>query len=250
MKRICSALLAVTLCLSLTVPAFAADAAAFTDAKDIRHWDAVATLAQLGIIEGKEDGAFHPTDTITRAECAKLIVTILYGGNEYTPDETAATGVFPDTSGHWAEKYIDHCGELHIISGRGDGTFDPDATVTGLELLKMALAALNYDAEMYNLVGELWADGTDRLARSVNPSLYTGLFALDIAQPQPITRDDAAQILYNALQGTIQRIYFPGDGRYPGWYIAGATREDGSPVTLLWERFFLDEMPEAPAQPE
>lgn len=250
MKRICSTLLAVALCLSLAVPASAADATTFTDAKDIQHWEAVATLTQLGIIEGKEDGAFHPTDTITRAECAKIIVSILYGGKEYTPNETAATGSFPDTQGHWAEKYIDFCGELRIINGRGDGSFDPDAAVTGLELIKMALVSLNYDAEMYNLVGDLWADATDRLARSVNPSLYTGLFSMDISQPQPLSRDDAAQILYNTLQGTTKRLYSAGDGRYPDRYIADATREDGSPVTLLWERFQLDEVPEVPAQPE
>lgn len=249
MKRICSILLSAALCLSLSAPAFAAkQPTSFTDAKDIQHWEAVATLTQLGIIEGKEDGAFHPTDTITRAECAKLITRIFRSGEEYVPWETAVTGFFPDISGHWAEKYIDFCGELHIINGRGDGSFDPDAAVTGLELLKMALTTLNYDAEEYHLVGDSWAESTDKQSRWTAPSLYTGLTSVNISQP--ITRDDAAQILYNALQVPPKCIVFYNDGRFPPSAIVDATREDGSLSSLLWEYFHLDETPEVPAQPE
>lgn len=39
-----------------------------------------------------------------------------------------------DTEGHWAEAAIDAVTDAGIMNGRGDGIFDPDATVTRAEL--------------------------------------------------------------------------------------------------------------------
>ena len=41
-------------------------AAAFTDAGQIRETQAVNTLVDLGVLEGKEDGSFDPKGTVTR----------------------------------------------------------------------------------------------------------------------------------------------------------------------------------------
>ena len=43
---------------ALALGAGAADAGSFTDAKSVTHWQAVATLAKLDVISGKEDGSF------------------------------------------------------------------------------------------------------------------------------------------------------------------------------------------------
>ena len=43
-----------------------------------------------------------------------------------------------DVKGHWAESYINYCYSLGIIAGRGNGKFDPAATVTGNEAAKMS----------------------------------------------------------------------------------------------------------------
>lgn len=247
-KRILSPLLSLCLCVSLAVPASAAEGAAdptrFTDAAQIEHWEAVAALCKLGVMEGKDDGAFHPEDTLTRAEAAKLIVTMLDGGEGLTSQEVSQH-TFSDTQGHWAEPYIERCVSLGILSGRGDGTFDPNNQVTTLELLKIALAVLGYDPSAYRLTGSDWAEETDTLARRT--ALYTGLSGVSLNQP--VSRDNAAQILYNVL-GTTPNIVVPSQGDGLSWRYEYATRDDGSPSSFLYERFGLDAVEDLPAQPQ
>lgn len=239
---------------TLQVPAFtvpvaaAADAAQFTDAADIRRWEAVAVLAKLGVMTGKDDGAFHPGDTLTRAEAAKLLTVLMCGGRGVQLDGRYEFR-FPDTEDHWALPYIEYCVDLGILAGRGDGRFDPDAPVTGLELCKMALVALGYDPAAYRLTGNRWAEKTGELAQGLcDPALHTGLESA--MMEADCSRDSAAQILYNALQCT-PRCVKPvngGEGEVV-WQFADATKPDGTPSTLLYERFGLDEVGELPAQP-
>lgn len=260
-KKFVSLMLTLAVALSLAVPALAEEAPQdadgesiiFTDAAQIEHWEAVASLAQLGMIAGKDDGAFHPTDTLTRAEAAKFIVTIVVGPN-ITPERLMENledypGNFSDIQGHWAEAYIKQCDKSAFIVGRGDGTFDPDGQVTGLELLKMALVSLGYEAKEYQLLGDSWAEQTDRVARSTRPSLYEGLIGVNITQP--ITRDNAAQILYNALQVTpkVATGRYTDDNGQNRWILEDDVRGDGTPVTLLYQMFGLDAFPDIPAQP-
>lgn len=256
LRKLLSTLCAAALLLSALPAALGADTDAYTDAAHIQHWEAVATLSKLEVIGGKDDGSFDPEGTLTRAEAAKLITLTMQGGKELSTESwhpitatKAGAPSFTDIQGHWAEDYIECCVDLGILSGRGDGTFDPDAQVTGLELCKMALAALGYDPNEYALNGSRWAEKTDQLARYSDPSLYQGLDAVVMANP--ISRDDAAQILCNALQAT-PKIVAPvtdPDGSV-SWQFKDATRSDGTPSTLLWERFQLEEVGQLPAQPE
>ena len=61
-------------------------AAAFTDAGQIRETEAVNTLVDLGVLEGKEDGSFDPKGAVTRAEMCKIISVILNGGPAGGPE--------------------------------------------------------------------------------------------------------------------------------------------------------------------
>ena len=56
--------------------------AAFTDQADIESTEAVDALTALGVIDGYEDGSFQPNVTVNRAEMAKMIFTIINGGND------------------------------------------------------------------------------------------------------------------------------------------------------------------------
>jgi len=180
-----------------------ASAANFTDAEDIQHTDAVNTLVALKVIDGKPDGSFAPEETVTRSQMAKMIAVAMNGGND-TFTGTKTTPSFTDIKGHWAEAYIEYCADLDIISGRGDGTFDPDATVTGLEATKMVLTALGYNAEAYQLIGAKWASRTDQLAQAAKPSLYDELAGT--AMNANATRDTAAQLIWNGLQNKTVKV--------------------------------------------
>jgi len=228
LKRVLSlGLSGVMLAGLLTVGASAAD---FTDAEDIQHADAVNTLVALKVIDGKDDGSFAPEETVTRSQMAKMIAVAMNGGSETTTG-TKTNPSFTDIKGHWAESYIEFCSDLDIISGRGDGTFDPEAKVTGLEAAKMVLTALGYNADAYLLKGEKWATRTDELARAADPSLYDELAG--VTMNAPINRDVAAQMIWNGLQNWTKRIT-PNENKNNGeitW-----TYGSGS-GTLLYERF-------------
>lgn len=209
MKRhIFYGLLSIVLCALLSVPASAAsqtsvDPTQFTDAADITHWEAVSTLTKLGVLNGKPDGSFDPTSPVTRGEAAKLMVVL--AGN---PEPSGESAAFSDVDGHWAKPYIESCAQMGILSGRGDGTFDPDGGVSLYELAKMALILIGYEAEEYHFTDSDW------LSRVCSRAMYVGLdeeltegtpaFPKDGAglldNETPITREKCAQLLYNALQ--------------------------------------------------
>ncbi|MFQ9918439.1 MAG: S-layer homology domain-containing protein [Flavonifractor plautii] len=47
-----------------------------------------------------------------------------------------------DVNTNWAKGHINYCYTTGIIAGRGNGKFDPSATVTALEAAKMLLVAV------------------------------------------------------------------------------------------------------------
>ncbi len=254
MKRICYALLAAALCLSLCAPAFAAEPVAvvdpteFSDAKDIQYWPAVATLAKLGVIDGKDNGSFDPAGNVTRAEAAKLIAVIMNGGGEVNA-AVKAEPTFTDIQGHWAEGYIEYCADMNIVNGAGDGTFGPDGQVSVLQMYKMALTALGYDWVVYQLAGSRWAERVLDCARKADGRKLTEGLANNgmdgTGADQPATREMVAQILYNALQAiTIEIVP---DKNTSGGEIVWAYLP--SSITLLQVRFGLDDLPTVPAQP-
>ena len=84
------------------------------------------------------------------------------------------------------------------MAGKGDGTFDPNGTVTATEAAKMLLVALGYNASFEGMVGANWAISTNVLANQ--NKLYGGL-SIDV--DAGLTRDSAAQMVYNALDAGI-----------------------------------------------
>ena len=197
LKRALSLLLAAAMLIGMMVVGASAAGSLddFSDRDEIVNQDAVSLLTILGVIEGKEDGSYYdPTGNVTRAEMAKMIATILNQGADVDGLYTGMNTGLTDVSGHWAESYINYCYSLGIIAGRGNGTFDPGATVTGTEAAKMLLVAAGYDASIEGLEGADWAIRTAALASNL------GIFdELTAPTGDPLNRDNAALLVYNAL---------------------------------------------------
>ena len=196
LKRALSlALAAIMLIGMMVVSASATGLDDFSDKDKVVNKDAVSMLTTLGVINGKEDGSyFDPTGNVTRAEMAKMIATVLNQGADVDGLYVGMNTGLTDVKGHWAESYINYCYSLGIIAGRGNGKFDPAATVTGNEAAKMLLVAAGYDAQLEGLTGNDWAIKTASLASTL------GIFD-DLTAPtgDPLTRDNAALLIYNAL---------------------------------------------------
>ena len=198
LKRVLSLALASVMVVSMMViGAGAANFDDFSDKDKIVNKEAVSVLVELGVLAGKDDGSYDPTGIITRGEMAKIICVVLNKGQD--PNLGAVnSNTYTDTVGHWAAPYIEYCTTLGIVAGKGDGTFAPNDTVTASEASKMLLVALGYNAQYESMIGANWAVATNVLANK--NGLYDGL-TLDVSAG--LTRDNAAQMMYNALDAKV-----------------------------------------------
>ena len=86
----------------------------FTDADSTRYRGAIRLLSLAGHLDGFEDGTFRPADSLTRAQAAKLLASLL--GQRDAQGQSS----FADAKGHWAEHYIALCAARGIVSGATD----------------------------------------------------------------------------------------------------------------------------------
>ena len=208
LKRALSLVMAMALIVGMMViSASAVSVKDFTDSDEIDHNEAVNTMVALNVIDGKEDGSyFDPTGTLTRAEMAKLVTYILNGGVEPVLGEKV-TPTYSDIDGHWAEAYIEYCSSMGIIAGDGAGKFNPTGVLTASQAAKMLLTAMNYKDDIFGFLGNAWEINVNREANAAG--LYKELG--DIRASDPISRDDAAQMVYNAIQSKTMELTWSRD---------------------------------------
>lgn len=200
LKKVLSLVLCLAMMLSIMV---VGAGAAFGDQDKIENAEAVDMCVALGIIDGFEDGNYHPEKNITRAQAAKLISVMVNGGKDAVKDVATSsyTDVLTDSSSAWANKYVEFCSVEGIVAGVGGGRFAPAANLTGTQLAKMLLVALGYDAEDEGFLGDAWALNVNTKAAKVG--LYAGLEDVDVSVA--MSRDDAAQMIWNALNVDLGR---------------------------------------------
>ena len=195
LKKVLSLVLCVAMMLSVMV---VGAGAAFSDQSKIKNTEAVDACTALNIIGGYPDGSFKPEGNITRAEVTKMICVALNGGKNPAVS-TNTTPTFSDVRNNanaaWAEGYIESCAAQGIVSGVGGGKFAPNGNVTGVQLAKMLLVSLGYKSENEGFTGNAWATNVN--VRAAQKGLYDGLEKMDTNAA--ITRDNAAQMVWNAL---------------------------------------------------
>ncbi len=107
---------------------------------------------RLGMLTGEEyNGIWYMNlgDYLTRGQAAKILATF----TKNTSDPSAYTryrNEFSDIDGHWAEEYIKYCYEHDLLSGKGNGIFDPDGCVKKEELIQI-LVNIQESNSMYSL---------------------------------------------------------------------------------------------------
>lgn len=199
LKKVLALVLAMSTVFGLSVSAGAA-ATDFNDYDEIGNKEAVEVMNALNVIGGNDKGEFNPDGYLTRAEMCKMVSYVMNGGKAPVLS-TSATPTYTDIKGHWGEAYIEYATSMGIVGGVGGGKFAPDSTLTGTQAAKMMLTAMGYDATVFGFGGTGWDTNVNRYANEAG--LYDELGSL---QPNlPITRDDAAQLMYNAMQATMMK---------------------------------------------
>ena len=197
MKKFLSLVLALAMTMSLvTVSAGAKD---FTDNSKIEYKEAVDVVSALGIVEGYEDGAFNPQNTLTRGAAAKIICNLILGTTTASAlrADTAPYSDVPTTNTFAG--YIAYCQKEGIISGYADGTFRPAATLTGYAFMKMLLGALGYDSDIEGYTGANWSIAVGKRALGIELDDGNDNFVGTAA----VTREEACLYAFNTLKATM-----------------------------------------------
>ncbi|MBE5040629.1 S-layer homology domain-containing protein [Ructibacterium gallinarum] len=109
------------------------------------------------------------------------------------------------TAQHWAYTAITELGKKGIIQGFEDGTFQPDATVSRAEFVKMLILALDMDvtdgeSPFEDVASEEWY--APYIISAAKQGLVYGVSQNQFEPDSSITREDMAVILYRAVQNT------------------------------------------------
>ncbi len=196
LKKILALVLSLMMVLSVMVTASAAD---FSDADEIQYAEAVDVLNGLDILTGSQ-GKFAPKGTLTRAQAAKIITFIALGEDTNKLVKGTGSAQFSDVTGGWAYDYVSYCANEKIISG-SQGKFFPDAEVTGYQFGKMVLNVLGIEGTYTGSGWEL------RVATALkSEDLLAGL-ADSFTLKAKLTREEAAQIAFNAMNYVTETVY-------------------------------------------
>ena len=156
-------------------------------------------LKNIGIMQGDENGNFHPDRPINRAEYTAMILRLI--GMEELSDSYGLVHSFKDVPiGHWSEKYLSLAYEMGIIQGVGNGCFGINDDVKYQDAVKILVSALGYQLVAEKSGG--YPGGYMKTATSLGllkKIKFTGVF----------TRSLAAQLITNAL--TVDIVNASGD---------------------------------------
>ncbi|MFC1599478.1 S-layer homology domain-containing protein [Patescibacteria group bacterium] len=174
---------------------------AFNDIYD--HWGKsyIQKLNDQKVIEGYDDGGFHPNDNINRAEMVKLALTA--AGYDLGLSIVDEEFVFEDLD-EWQRPCVYQAWKNGIVAGYDDGTFAPAQNVTRAEAIKIAMLAFNVEPREIN--GNYAFDDTiDHWAASYINEAYVRFIVAGRADGnfypnEPITRAEAAKIISKLIE--------------------------------------------------
>lgn len=162
------------------------------DISGTKYEEAAEILGALGIMVGDAGtGAFRPNDRILRSEMAKVAVYTI--GLEDVANSSNAPTRFPDVvPNHWANGAINVASQQGMVIGDDVGTFRPDDPVLFQEAVAIMVRALGYEPRAATIGG--YPSGYMVIA-SENQMLK----GITATGPEPATRGDIAQLVFNSL---------------------------------------------------
>ena len=172
--------------------------APFADITEEYAWavEAITTLKDLGVINGKDDNNFAPDADITRAEFTKMVAVLF--GLEVGAVDTHFADCAADA---WYTPYIVAATEAGFINGVNDAEFAPDATITREQACTILGRALKVagEAELtFTDAAEVADYAKAAIAALAEMGIVNGYEDGSFAPVNNITRAEAAKIMAGA----------------------------------------------------
>lgn len=158
----------------------------YMDVKDENFQNILDVLASYNIINGYNDNTFRPGNCVTRAEAAKIIVSLL----GYEDLSLGITSEFSDMKNHWAGRYAEVTNALNLIVGFDDNTFRPNEYLPFDEAIKIIINILGYSDEFLK---------TNSIENTMDIAARLNLLDNINNLSEYITRDNIAYLVYNSL---------------------------------------------------
>ncbi|MGY4690765.1 choice-of-anchor I family protein [Salibacterium sp. K-3] len=98
----------------------------------------IKNLHDAGIVQGHTDGTFGPSEDVTRAQFAVMLSRML------GLDTADAEQAFEDVPA-WAADEVNALHEAGITTGKEDGSFNPQASITREQMAAMAVRAYEHE---------------------------------------------------------------------------------------------------------
>ncbi len=169
----------------------------------------IDSFVQQGIINGYDDGSFHPDSGVTREEFCKLLVSAF----KQTP-ETPTTPSFADVSkNRWSYPYIEMCKEFltgYASPFGGLPSFHPAEYATREDMAVALVRMMGYtaeDATNSNYASRTFSDGSmispklvPYVSIACEKGLITGYPDGSFGPTQGITRAETVVLLNRALK--------------------------------------------------
>lgn len=165
--------------------------------------DQMLKVEEIAYMRGKDDGNFHPTAAITRAEVATMFYRLL----KNVDVDTAP--VFTDVNRDaWYTAAIDTLAAYGIVNGMTEDTFEPDSPITRAQFVAICARFARTSAEgrtFEDVPADHWAAGYISTAASYG--WINGISDTEFAPDRPITRAEAAAMVNRVLARIPDRGY-------------------------------------------
>ncbi|MNW56492.1 Endo-1,4-beta-xylanase A precursor [compost metagenome] len=123
-----------------------------TDISESWAKDEIERLASIGLITGYGDGTFRPNAPISREEMVVILSRIVNLSDVPMDD---SQGQFTDLSSSYAADEIRDAAKAGIITGKGDGRFNPKNKATRAETLHIIYNVLSLNSQIKELLEQL-----------------------------------------------------------------------------------------------
>ena len=200
-KFLATSLTAVMVTTAVT-PTIGLAASSFRDVPEgTPYTEPINALAKAGVLKGFKDGTFRIRQHVTRAEAAHIL-TLLRGF-----DISAPAASFGDIKqGVWYSKGVNAAYKASVITGKKNGKFEPNVSLTRAEFALMLMKAygIHPKKDARNPFSDVKSGAwyTEAITTLAADGVIKGKTATTFAPNDPIDRGDLAILLYNA-----ERIY-------------------------------------------